>query len=379
MDLNDYREQIDQIDDQMLDLFLKRMDVSTSIAEYKKAHDLPILNRQREREILRDVSEKCGPMDLYGRRFVSNLMELSKAYQAEQLNKPTKLIETIENSRLPASAVFPRDGIVALQGVEGSYSQEAAERLFPRGDLRFKTTFADVFDAVENGEVQYGIVPIENSSYGSVRDVYALLQERDVHITRAVRINVRHELLAAPGTKLRSIKEIISHDQAIGQCDKYLKSLGPDVKITKAVNTAMAAKLVAEADRTDLAAIASHEAGQVYGLKSLKSDIMDSENNYTRFIVIRKEPAVYPGAQRISLILSTEHRAGALYDVIAAVSANDINMVKLESVPIVGTDFEFGFFIDLEASVWEPNVLGLLAYLERTTDFFKYLGNYPEF
>ena len=106
---------------------------------------------------------------------------------------------------------------------------------------------------------------------------------------------------------------------------------------------------------------------------------MDSENNYTRFIVIRKEPAVYPGAQRISLILSTEHRAGALYDVIAAVTANDINMVKLESVPIVGTDFEFGFFIDLEASVWEPNVLGLLAYLERTTDFFKYLGNYPEF
>lgn len=378
MDLNELRSSISQINDDMLDLFMKRMEVSKQIAEYKHENDLPILDRNRERDILAAVSEKSGDMELYTHRFFANLMELSRAYQAETITEPTKLIKDIEASRLPSSAVFPRSADVAVQGAEGAYAQVAANKLFPRGNLCFLKTFEGVFDAVENGECEYGIVPIENSTYGSVRDVYRLLQERDVYITRATKVNVQHELLAKPGTKLSDITAIYSHEQALGQCDKYIKSLKGKVQAIPVPNTAVAAQRVSESDRNDIAAIASHDAGQFYGLKTLKSDIMDSANNYTRFIVIRKDQTVYPGANRISLILSTEHRPGALYEVLSMISAIDVDMVKLESSPMVGSDFEFAFYIDLLASVWEPQVLGLLAYLECSCDSFKYLGNYPE-
>lgn len=377
-DLPELREEISAINAEMLDLFLRRMEVSGEIADYKKAHDLPILDKSREREIFADVEERAGDLGNYAHRFFSNMMELSRAYQNSRIAKETPLIDMIRNSRLPADALFPRTGIIGVAGVEGAYAQQAADNMFPRGTLVFKKSFEAVFDALESGECQYGIVPVENSSYGSVKDVYRLLEERDVYITRSIRINVRHELLANPGTKLSNIKEIYSHEQAIGQCDMFLKSLPDDVKIIPVANTAVAAKMVGESERNDVAAIASHDAGKLYNLKTVRDNIMDSANNYTRFISIRTNPAVYPGANRISVIFTTEHRPGALYDIVSMVSALDLNMVKLESVPRVGSDFEFSFYMDLHASVWEEGVLEMLAYMERTCDSFKYLGNYPE-
>ena len=377
-DLAALREEINGINDEMLDLFLRRMQVSGEIAEYKKAHDLPIMHKDREREILAEVEAKSGDMELFAHRFFSNLMELSRAYQNSLTARHTPLIDMIKESRLPADATFPQNGIIGVSGVEGAYAQQAADTMFPRGTVMFMKNFEAVFDALENGLCQYGIVPVENSSYGSVKDVYKLLQERDVYITRSIRINVRHELLANPGTKLSEIKEIYSHEQAIGQCEQFLKSLPDSVKIIPVTNTAAAAKMVANSDRNDVAAIASHEAGQLYNLKTVRDNIMDSANNYTRFISIRTKPAVYPGANRISLIFTTEHKPGALYDIISMVSALDLNMVKLESAPLVGSDFEFAFYMDLHASVWDDGVLAMLAYLERTCDSFKYLGNYPE-
>lgn len=377
-DLSALRLEINDINDQMLSLFLRRMEVAGDIALYKKGQGLPIMQKDREREILAKVEEQSGDMELYAHRFFSNMMELSRAYQNSLTAKQTDLIEKIKESRLPSDAVFPRNGIIGVSGVEGAYAQQAADTMFPRGTVMFMKNFEGVFDALESGLCQYGIVPIENSSFGSVKEVYKLLQEREVYITRSIRINVRHELLANPGTKLSEIKEIYSHEQAIGQCDTFLKSLPDGVKIVPVANTARAAKMVADSDRKDVAAIASHEAGQLYNLKTLKDNIMDSANNYTRFVSIRTKPAVYPGANRISLIFTTEHRPGALYDVISMVSALDLNMVKLESAPLVGSDFEFAFYMDINASVWEDGVLEMLAYLERTCDSFKYLGNYPE-
>lgn len=217
-DLAALREEINGINDEMLDLFLRRMQVSGEIAEYKKAHDLPIMHKDREREILAEVEAKSGDMELFAHRFFSNLMELSRAYQNSLTARHTPLIDMIKESRLPADATFPQNGIIGVSGVEGAYAQQAADTMFPRGTVMFMKNFEAVFDALENGLCQYGIVPVENSSYGSVKDVYKLLQERDVYITRSIRINVRHELLANPGTKLSEIKEIYSHEQAIGQC-----------------------------------------------------------------------------------------------------------------------------------------------------------------
>lgn len=378
-DLDALRLEINDINDQMLELFLRRMEICGDIATYKKAEGLPIYHRDREREILAKVEENAGEdMELYAHRFFANMMELSRSYQNSLTGTHTNLVEKIKDSRLPADAIFPKNGIVGISGVEGAYAQQAADTMFPRGTVMFMKNFEAVFDALENGLCQYGIVPIENSSYGSVKEVYRLLKERDVYITRSIRINVRHELLANAGAKLSEIKEIYSHEQAIGQCEQFLKKLPDDVKIIPVTNTAAAAKMIAESGRTDMAAIASHEAGQLYNLKTVRDNIMDSANNYTRFVSIRTTQAVYPGANRISLIFTTEHRPGALYDIIAMISALGLNMIKLESVPLVGSDFEFSFFMDLEASVWEDGVLDVLAYMERSCDSFKYLGNYPE-
>ncbi len=376
-DLSALREEINQINDDMLELFLRRMQVSGDIAAYKKANNLPIFHKDREREILAEVEAKSGDMELFAHRFFSNIMELSRAYQNTETAKQGPLVDMIRNSRLPADAVFPQTGIIGVSGVEGAYAQQAADTMFPRGTVMFMKNFEAVFEAVEKGLCQYGIVPIENSSYGSVKEVYKLLQEREVYITRSIRINVRHELLAKPGTKRSQIKEIYSHEQAIGQCDKFLKTL-EGVKIIPVTNTAAAAKMVANSDRDDVAAIASHDAGQLYNLKTVRDNIMDSANNYTRFVSIRKNPAVYPGSNRISMIFTTEHRPGALYDIISMISALDLNMCKLESAPLVGSDFEFAFYMDINASVWDEGVLALMAYLEQTCDSFKYLGNYPE-
>ena len=204
------------------------------------------------------------------------------------------------------------------------------------------------------------------------------MKQHNFSIVRTYRMKVDHNLLANRGAKIDQIKEIYSHEQAIGQCGAFLKTLPHSVKIIPVANTAVAAKMVGDSDRNDVAAIASHEAGKLYNLKTVRDNILDSANNYTRFISIRTKPAVYPGANRISVIFTTEHRPGALYDIIAMVSALGLNMVKLESVPLVGSDFEFAFYMDLHASVWEEGVLEMLAYMERTCDRFKYLGNYPE-
>ncbi len=378
MDISDYRSRIDEIDDEMLKLFLERMEIAKGIGEYKAEHHLPILNRAREREVLANISEKSGDMELYAHRFFSNMMEISRAYQASLDPDDSKLITEIKESRLPADALYPQAGTVAAQGVEGAYGQRAADKLFPRGSLMFFKSFGAVFDAVQDGLCEFGIVPIENSTFGSVREVFGEFQTHDVYITRSTKINVRHELLAKPGTKITDIREIYSHEQAIGQCDSFLKSLGDKVKVIPVANTALAAKMVAESDRTDVASLSSHDSAELYGLKTLKADVMDSANNYTRFVVIKKKPVVYPGANKISMYFTTPHRPGALYEILSQITALDLNIIKLESVPISGSDFEFMFYVDLTGSVWDDGVLHLIDFLDHTCDDFKYLGNYPE-
>ena len=376
MNLDEIRAKIDEKDNELLEVFLERMKLAAEVAKYKQENDLPILNKTRERDILASVAAKSGDLGLYAHRFFSSAIEISKAYQGELLAHSSDLIKLIEDSKLPGDTVFPKSGTVACQGVEGAYAQAVADKIFPRGTLMYFNTFEAIFNAVENGLCQYGILPIENSSNGSVREVYELLSEKDVYIIKNEKICVRHELLAKPGTKLSDITEIYSHEQAIGQCRRFLKEIGSNVKVIPVANTAMAAKMVSEADGNHVASISSHECGILYGLEPISTKIQDSENNYTRFICISKTPQIYPGANKISLILTTAHKPGALYEVLAKISALEINLIKLESCPIPGHDFEFIFFIDLEASVNDTGVTSMLAELQSSCDMFKYLGNY---
>ena len=376
--LCELREKIDKTDDELLRLFLERMTLCGEVAKCKAADAMPVQDRTREREILARVHGKSGELDRYSHRLFSGLLALSRAYQDTLCGQPSPIRGTVEEALSKTPGPFPQTGAMACQGVEGAYSQMAAERMFPRGNLMFVKSFEAVFEAVKSGLCEFGILPIENSANGSVRAVYDLLRRKNVTIVRSERLWIRHELLAKPGTALSDITEIHSHPQALGQCRKFLKTLDGRVRIAPCENTAMAAQYAAGAEKAGVAAIASHACGRLYGLAPVETCIQDSDNNYTRFICITKDPVIYPGADRISLILDCEHRPCALYEIMAKIAALGINLLKIESCPIVGSDFEFSFFFEMEASCADPQTLSMLESLERSCEGFIFLGNYQE-
>ena len=377
MELSEIREKIDAVDEQLLDLFLQRMDLSDEVAAYKNAHHLPILNKERERAILAKVTEKSGERERYAYHLFSTLFELARSRQAELISAPTKVAAQVRASLEAGTSVFPQTGLVACQGVEGANSQMACDRLLPRGNIVYVKTFEAVVAAVESGLCKFGVLPIENSSNGSVRAVYELLQDHRLSIVRSTRLCIRHELLALPGVKMDDITEIYSHEQAIGQCSHFLEGLN-GVRVIPCDNTAVAAKMVSERGDRHAAAISSHACAELYGLESIRDDIQDSDNNYTRFICIAKDPVIYAGANRISLVIACDNKPGALYEILSKLAALGINMTKLESCPVTGRNFEFIFFLELEASVLEPGVLPMLEELERSCQNFQFLGNYAE-
>ena len=377
MELSEIREKINAVDDQLLDLFLKRMELAEEVAAYKNEHHLPILNKQREREVLAKVTAKAGDKERYAYHLYSTLFELARSRQAELISAPTRVAAQIKASLATGGELFPQTGLVACQGVEGGNSQVACDRLLPRGNIVFVKTFGAVVSAVESGLCKFGVLPIENSANGSVRAVYELLQQHNLSIVRSTRLCIRHELLALPGVKMSDITEIYSHEQALGQCSKFLNGLN-GVRIIPCANTAVAAKMVAESGNRHAAAISSHACTALYGLDCINDNINDSDNNYTRFICVTKEPTIYAGANRISLIISTENKPGALYEILSKLAALDINMSKLESCPVTGRNFEFIFFLEIEASVQDPSVLAMLEEMERCCADFHFLGSYAE-
>ena len=377
MELSEIREKIDAVDEQLLDLFLQRMDLSDEVAAYKNAHHLPILNKERERAILAKVTEKSGERERYAYHLFSTLFELARSRQAELISAPTKAAAQVRASLEAGTSVFPQTGLVACQGVEGANSQVACDRLLPRGNIVYVKTFQAVVSAVESGLCRFGVLPIENSSNGSVRAVYELLQDHNLSIVRSTRLCIRHELLTLPGVKMEDITEIYSHEQAIGQCSKFLNSLN-GVRVIPCDNTAMAAKMVAEKGDRHAAAISSHPCAALYGLTCLNDSIQDSDNNYTRFICISKNLEIYPGADRTSLMAVLPHEPGSLCRVLSRFYALGLNLNKLESRPMPERNFEFMFYFDLETPVYAPEFLQLMGELPSLCEEFSYLGSYSE-
>ena len=378
MDINDLRTQINSIDEQIVELFNRRMEVSAGIADYKKANGKPIYDPAREREVLARVSDLAGSeTETYARVLFSTLFDLSRSYQASRNVQKSELVDRIHQAMDSTSPVFPQRAVVACQGVEGAYSQIACDKLFSAPSIMYCKSFDGVFQAVQSGLCQFGILPIENISYGSVGAVYDLMHGHQFHIVRSIRLHIDHCLMVKPGTKLSDVKEIFSHEQALGQCSKYLASL-KDVKITTCANTAEAAKMLAESDRTDVASISSHNCASLYGLETVAEHIQNRENNYTRFICITKDLAIYPGANKMSLMFTLPHTPGSLYRMIAKFAAMGLNITKLESRPMPGRDFEFMFYLDVEASAWSDDVLNLISELTVGSEYFSFLGNYAE-
>ncbi len=378
MNLQEIRSQLDQIDDQMTALFAKRMNLVTEVAAYKKEKGLPILDTGRERQIINRVTQEAGKdLERYTKLLYQTIFNVSRAYQAEQLRPQSSLTAQLEQAAKSALPAMPNRVMVACQGTEGAYSQKITERMFEFADILYMNTFNDVFNAVEKGMCPFGVLPIENSTAGSVTQVYDLMEKHHFHIVKAARQRIEHRLLALPGVKLADVREVVSHEQALRQCGAFLAA-HPQIKVTPMENTAVSAAFVAQSGRRDLAAIASQECEALYGLETLSDTVSDTGNNSTRFICIAKDLQVYEGANKISLMLSAAHRPGSLYRLLSHISVMGVNLTKLESRPIPGKDFEFRFFFDIEASILDPAIRGLMEQLRQDADQFTFLGNYEE-
>ena len=378
MDITELREKLNAVDDELVGTFERRMELAKQIAEYKRENNVSVSDRTREREVINRVTGMVAPeLATYAGSLYHTLFDLSKTYQSSLMKSESKLTRDIRAALERTGELFPERAVVACQGTEGAYSQFACDRIFKYPSIMYMDNFEGVFRAVDRGLCRYGILPLENSTAGSVTAVYELMQKYHFYIVASTRMFVGHVLLANPGASLGDIKEIFSHEQAINQCSGFLSTLG-GVKVTVCANTATAAKSVADSGRTDAAAICSPECAELYNLRVIGDRIANSANNYTRFICISKDIEIYPGASRTSLMARLAHKPGSLYNVIARFAALGINLTKLESRPVAGSDFEFAFYFDIDASIYSKELAELIIQLENEIPELCYLGSYNE-
>ena len=328
-------KRIEEIDEKIRQLFAERLEASKTANETLTKSEIIQKSRRYERSYLSGLDSSDSLVDNYERVLFSTMFNLSHSYR----------------------------------------KQIATDKIFRHANIMYFRTFDGVFQAVESGLCEYGVLPIENSSYGSVTQVYDLMVGHNFHIVKDYKLRISHKLLANHGAKLEDIREVYSHNQAIGQCSRFLKE-HPDIKVNIVENTAVAAKSVADSGRTDVAAISSSDCQLLYGLDSLSDEIQNTDNNYTRFICITKELMIYPGASKTSIMLALGHTPGALADTLAKFSSLGLNLTKIESRPISGKDFEFMFYLDFEASVYSEEVITLLCELDAEPTEFAYLGTY---
>jgi chorismate mutase/prephenate dehydratase len=374
------RNEINEIDDGLVLLFVRRMGAAERMAEVKRGTSAPVHDPERERSILSKVAKAVGPgLENEARLMFTTLMSISRGRQRAELAGESAFARSIAEASSNTPGAFPSSASVACPGVEGSYSQQAACRLVNFPTIFYFKGFDDVFSAVEKGMCDYGILPIENSAVGSVTAVYDLMAKHNFKIVRAVKLRIRHVLLAPRGTKFEDVKEISSHPHAIAQCSEFLYGL-PGVRAVPAMNTAAAAAAIAASGRKDVAVIASRECADLYGLEVIKEDIANTASNYTRFICISKRSEIYPDTDKFSVMMSLVHRPGALTDVLVKFAAAGVNLTKLESRPVPGSDFEFRFIFDFEATPRDPRVINMLSGFSTDPDIehFTFLGAYSE-
>ncbi|MCR5684966.1 MAG: chorismate mutase [Lachnospiraceae bacterium] len=372
------RERMDEIDERLIRDFTDRMKLAGEISDYKKEHGIPVLDRKRETEKLRSIMDK-SPEEIreYSAQLYSMLFEFSRSYQNRRIGTGSELTERIRRAVEETPSMLPDNACVACQGIEGANSHIACGKLFRYPMVMFFDSFGAVFNSIEKGLCRYGVIPVENSTAGSVNSVYDLMMEHKFSIVRSMRLKVDHNLLALPSSDISQIREIYSHPQAISQCSAFLESLR-GVRVVPCENTAIAAKRVAESGRNDIAALSSKQCMDYYGLKCLKASVQDSSSNYTRFICISKDLEIYPGADRTSIMATLPHEPGSLYKLLSKLYALGINLNKLESRPIPDRDFEFMFYFDLDTPVYSPSFMQFMGELSSVYETFTYLGSYSE-
>ena len=371
MDLDTLRNEINDIDMQMLSLFERRMEICRDIAQYKKENGLPVYQNGRETEIINRVriNSPSWLSDASPVLFAS-IMDISKCLQAEVLTR---------GKIYPVPKVFePQSAqVIACQGTSGAYSEQACIKQFGSDkSIRFMTTFEEVVGLVEQGRADFGILPLENSTVGTIEETYALLAKYELFINSVVRIEVTHCLAAKPGTKLSDVTKVYSKKEALAQCSEYLKahSLIP----MEYSNTAMAAQMVAGSAESGIACICSKECAENLGLEILCDRTANAYPNYTRFICFSKEFASPQDADTIAVSFTTPHTPGGLYRTLTKFAVNGLNLTKIVSMPVAGRDFDVQFFLDFAGSYSNRKVVTMLDDLGQSMGYFRFLGNIKE-
>ena len=373
--LLELRQQLDVIDKQIVELYEKRMDICGEVGEFKIEAGKKVFDKQREMEKLSTVSANAKN-DLYKKgitELYELLMSVSRKLQYQMLSKKGAL------GRLPFIGIDSLEvekSRIVFQGTEGAYSQAAMEKYFGKDINSFHVqTFRDAMEAIEEGSADYAVLPIENSSAGAVNEVYDLLMEFENYIVGEVFLPIDHTLAGLPGTKLCDIERVYSHPQALMQCAKFLDEHREWQQISVA-NTAVAAKKILEDQVKTKAAICSAYAAEYYGLEILEEKINHNEKNATRFIVVTNQKVFLKEATKISICFECAHQSGSLYHLLSHFIYNDLNMIKIESRPIEGRNWEYCFFVDFEGNMADGAVKNTIRGLREEARSLKILGNY---
>ena len=375
LDLLEIRKQIDAIDSKMVKLFEQRMQLCSDVAEYKIENGKEVLDRKREEEKLEKLEHmtstqfnQAGVQELF-----RQIMAMSRKLQYRLLTEHglEEKIPFIRVSSLPMQKAR-----VVFQGVEGAYSYAAMRAYFDETIHSYHVkTWRDAMEEVSAGKADYAVLPIENSTAGIVADIYDLLTEYSLYIVGEQTIRVDHVLLGLPGTKPEEIHTVYSHPQGLAQCSKYLED-HPEWKTVKVENTAVAAKKVRDEGDTSRAAIASREAGKVFGLQVLAEHICHNGHNVTRFIIVGRKPVYTRDARKISICFELPHESGTLYNMLSHIIYNGLNMTKIESRPIPEKTWEYRFFVDFEGNLADSAVKNALRGLKAEANRMRVLGCY---
>lgn len=373
--LEELRIQLDHIDNEMTRLFEERMKVCREVGEYKVHSGKKVLDKQREKNKLADVASKVsGEFNKKGiQELYTQLMSMSRKLQYQQL------VEAGALGRLPfieRESLESEKARVVFQGVEGAYGQAAMQHYFGDKVNSFHVrTFRDAMEAIEEGAADYAVLPIENSSAGSVNEMYDLLVEFENYIVGETIIPITHTLSGLPGAELKDITRVYSKAEALMQTSRFLDEHS-DWQQISVVNTAIAAKKILEDGDMTQAAVCSAYAAHVYGLSVLTDEINDESNNSTRFIIVTNQKVFLKNASKISICFELPHESGSLYRILSHFIYNDLNMTRIESRPIEGRNWEYRFFVDFEGNMEDPAVKNAIRGLREEARNMKILGNY---
>lgn len=377
--LDEYRAQLDAIDGGLTELFLRRMEVTARVGEYKRSMGVPVLDADREQKVIASRSALAStPADRAAvARLFESIMTLSRRQQRTIVREGAedegyaRWLRQIAEQREPVD-----DPRVVYQGEPGCYSEEAAAGFFGEGvRSRGLPWFDDVFAALDAGEADYAMLPIENSSTGSIRQVYDLLSRYNFSIVGEWQVKVEHCLAALPGVALEDIQTVHSHEQGLQQCDRFLDG-HRDWKQVPALDTAGSAKWVAQSGDRTAAAICSQRAAKLYGLNILAESINHNAANVTRFVVVSPKLELREGRDKISFVFSLPHQSGSLHEILTVFAVQGLNLVKLESRPILGRDWEYLFFLECTGDLSAPGMDGVLHELSQLSADIRVLGNF---